>query len=76
MADHLEEVYKKYVKPLSTGERLRLLEMTVHDLALGSHREPEDRSIMELRGLGKEIWQGVDAQTYVDRLREEWGRQP
>ncbi len=76
MADHLEEVYEKYVKPLSTAERLRLLEMTVHDLILSAQREPKERSIMELRGLGKEIWQGVDAQTYVDRLREEWGRQP
>ena len=28
--------------------------------------------IRELRGLGKEIWQGQDAQEYVDRLREEW----
>ena len=28
----------------------------------------------ELEGLGKEIWHGEDAQAYVNRLREEWGR--
>jgi hypothetical protein len=28
------------------------------------------RRITELRGLGKEIWQGVDAQEYVDAERE------
>ena len=72
MADHLEEVYKKYVKPLPTAERLRLLEMTVHDVALTIRQDTKKRSILELRGVGKEIWKGVDAQKYVDGLREEW----
>ena len=76
MTDRLEEVYEKYVKPLPTGERLRLLEMTAHDLALTAPLPPPKRSILELRGLGKEIWQGIDAQTYVDGLREEWDHQP
>lgn len=30
------------------------------------------RSLLELRGLGKELWKGEDAQEYVDRLRKEW----
>ena len=30
------------------------------------------RSIMESEGLGKEIWEGVDAQEYVDRERDSW----
>ena len=29
-------------------------------------------SIFELRGLGKEIWQGSDAQEYVRRERASW----
>ncbi len=28
--------------------------------------------LMDLKGLGKEIWQGEDAQAYVDRLRDMW----
>ncbi len=76
MADHLEEVYKKYVKPLPTAERLRLLEMTVHDLALAAPQDTKKRSILELRGLGKEIWKGIDTQKYVDGLREEWDHRP
>lgn len=32
------------------------------------------RSILELEGLGAEIWKGVDAQHYVDALRNEWDR--
>ncbi len=44
---------------------------TADDLATAP-QDPKKRSILELRGLGKEIWQGVDAQKYVDSLREEW----
>ena len=34
---------------------------------------PEERtSILQLQGLGKEIWQGIDAQEYVDRERAAW----
>jgi hypothetical protein len=29
-------------------------------------------SILELHGLGKEIWQGVDPKDYVSKLRDEW----
>jgi hypothetical protein len=28
----------------------------------------------DLAGLGKEIWEGEDAQAYVNRLRDEWER--
>jgi hypothetical protein len=38
--------------------------------------EQPRRSIAELHGLGKEIWEGIDAQSYVDRLRDEWERSP
>ncbi len=30
------------------------------------------RSIMELEGLGKEIWEGIDAQEYVNAERDSW----
>jgi len=34
------------------------------------------RHLSELRGLGKEIWEGVDAQEYVNQLRKEWDNRP
>ncbi len=34
-------------------------------------RERED-SILELKGMGKEIWRGVDPDEYVRKLREGW----
>lgn len=30
------------------------------------------RSIRELRGLGKEVWEEIDAQAYVDMERDSW----
>ncbi len=35
-------------------------------------REPETLSILELRGLGKQLWQGVDADRHVDAERDAW----
>lgn len=29
-------------------------------------------NLMKLRGLGKHIWKGIDAQEYINTLREEW----
>ncbi len=31
-------------------------------------------SIMEFKGLGKEVWQGVDVEKYIDEERNSWDR--
>jgi len=47
--------------------------MIARDLAwAGSIQEPRERSLLEFDGLGAELWQGIDAQQYVDELRAEW----
>ncbi len=51
---------------LAPEDRKRL----VHALTQGA--EGPKRHITELRGLGKEIWQGQDAQEYVDAERDSW----
>lgn len=33
---------------------------------------PKALSILELQGLGKELWQGVDAAKHVQRERTSW----
>jgi plasmid stability protein len=33
---------------------------------------PEPLSVLELRGLGKEAWRGVDAAPHVDTERRAW----
>ena len=72
----VEEIYEQ-AKRLSDAERLRLVSMIAADLATAAPRErPKRRSIMELHGLGKEIWEGIDAQEYVNQLRDEWDHRP
>lgn len=29
-------------------------------------------SLLDLQGLGKELWAGIDAQTHIDRERDSW----
>jgi plasmid stability protein len=32
----------------------------------------EELSILDLQGLGKELWKGIDAAEYVSELRDSW----
>ncbi len=60
------------VEKLSPEEKLRLIEHVAHEL-----RQPQTSQVRhwrEFRGLGKEIWQGIDTQAYIDNLRDEWDR--
>jgi hypothetical protein len=68
----LNQIYEQQIKPLPRAARLQLLARIAQDLA--SDDEKRERSIMELHGLGAEIWQGIDAQRYVDEMRDEWDR--
>jgi len=56
---------------LNTEQQLyilnRLLQHTLRTISTESRLD-----ITGLRGLGKEIWQGIDAQAYVDRERDSW----
>jgi len=59
------------IQRLTPAHQLRLLE----ELAALVRRQVTTRarrSILELQGLGKEIWQDIDAQEYVDRERASW----
>lgn len=73
----IEELYEQRIKPLPTSERLRLLALIARDLAGGdATHEPRERSLLELEGVGAELWEGVDAQEYVNALRAEWDHRP
>ena len=43
-----------------------------HDKFVGKGRSQKSDPILELRGLGKEIWVGEEADDYVSRLRGGW----
>lgn len=55
---------------LSHEEQLRLIQ-DLSELAAEGPSKPR-RSVLELEGLGKEIWQGIDAQEYVNSERASW----
>ena len=73
-ASKVEELYQQYIKPLLPAERLWLLELIAHDLTErpAELAERPKCNIMELHGTGKEIWEGIDAQEYVNKLRKKW----
>ena len=57
------------VEALTREERLRLIqELAEHAAHDGDHAA----SVMDLCGLGQEIWQDWDAQEYVNRERASW----
>ena len=76
-ATDVNELYARQIKRLPPGDRLRLLAAIARDLVLDTAAaDPHERSLLELEGLGAEIWRGVDAQAYVGSLREEWDHRP
>ena len=54
-------------KELEQWQQKELIMLLVDHLA--SQPPKPRRSLRELEGLGKEIWQGVDAQEYVKEVR-------
>lgn len=64
--------YVKGVQNLKPEEQLRLIEIISSRLKKALRRERPRHSIMELEGLGADIWKGIDAQEYVLRERESW----
>lgn len=76
-ASRIESLYERLIEPLPPEERLRLLALLANDLA-GKTNTPQPREyrLVDLEGLGAEMWQGIDAQEYVDQLRAEWDERP
>jgi len=74
MTNEAAQVFEQHVRDLPHDQRLRLLAMIAEDLANESDRAGDGplHSLAELHGLGKGLWEGVDAQEYVNSLRDEW----
>ena len=66
--DAYDEVVSK-VRQLTADEQ-QLLVNEVKNLLVANGQGR--RSILELQGLGKEVWSGVNAQDYVRQERASW----
>ena len=63
-------LYRKLQK--RARERRRSVAQEVTLILEEAVARPEQASILELRGLGKEAWQGTDAAGHVDAERRSW----
>lgn len=68
------DIYEKSIRQLPVADRLRLLAMIAEGLVSDcrSVESPPKRDIMDFRGIAKGAWDGIDAQDYVNQLRDEW----
>ena len=57
---------------LETEEQINLLEALSSVLKKSVMQETKKRSLLELEGLGAEIWSGLDVEKYLSRERDSW----
>lgn len=65
-----DDLYKKL--RVRAEQKHRSVAQEVVHLLSQVVEEPEPLSILELRGLGKELWTGIDAADHVERERRSW----
>lgn len=66
----VEEI-EKGIETLTPSEQWRIMERVMKALRRAGPTKPGTLDWAELYGLGKGLWQGEDAQSYVNRLRED-----
>lgn len=65
-----DSLYRKL--KVRAKQRRRSVAKEVTDILTHALSEPEPLSILELKGLGKELWEGIDAAAYVNAERDSW----
>ncbi len=61
---------KRSVEALGPADQLRLVAELASRLSGELNRQP--RSLLELQGLGKDVWQDIDVAAYLNRERSSW----
>jgi hypothetical protein len=64
-----DDILKRAQAELSPGEQQRLAEVLAQH---AGRKNGAAHQITDLRGLGKHVWQGVDADEYVAGERDSW----
>lgn len=78
LTPHSESLLREYLARGGYHTPEEVIERALESLAKDSPGRLADSSpaartsILQLQGLGKEIWEGIDAQEYVDRERAAW----
>ncbi len=63
---------RRTVESLTPGEQLRLVAELAERLSK-SMGTPKPHTLLELRGLAKEVWAGVDPDEFIRQERSLWG---
>lgn len=65
-----DRLYRK-IQARANKEHRSIAQEVIHILSLATE-DARPRSILELQGLGKEIWRNVDAAKHVKQERRAW----
>ncbi len=65
-----DSLYKKLQARAKRQHRSIAQEVT--HLLTDALEASKPRSILDLQGLGKDYWKGIDASTHIDRERASW----
>jgi len=71
MSSNTKNIYEEHIKPLARDQQVQLLDLLRNELENGDDNT-RPHSILELHGLGQEIWQNVNSKEYLNKLRDEW----
>ena len=73
MSTNAYEEVLNHARQLSTDELLLLLEelAALVRQQINTKEEPL-HSFLELEGLGKEVWKGIDVEKYINEERNSW----
>jgi hypothetical protein len=69
---NLAEIMQQ-ARELSVQERRELITLLSDSVQAEDHTQ---HSILELAGLGAEIWRNIDVENYINQLRDEWDERP
>ncbi len=72
MAESGYEALLQAIEKLTPSDQERLMSELTDRLSHRIGEQPRQHSIVELRGLGKEVWSGVDPDEYVEQERSSW----
>jgi hypothetical protein len=67
----VSELMRK-AQELSPVERKELIKLLVDSLDMEMITPARRRRLSELHGLGREVWNDLDPQDYVNQLHDEW----
>jgi hypothetical protein len=72
LTPHSESLLREYLARGGYHTPEEVIERALEILAEKEAQPEASTSILQLQGLGKEIWLGIDAQEYVDQERAAW----